>query len=192
MPSWSWPLVGPGLAVDLSRPSDLSVRVRFDEAQGRAFGLPPASTRAVEAGAFVGDVRRGGSCNCETHVITPHGDGTHTEGVGHILHDRVPVLDLVDTGLIPTLVVTVAPVRLDKVEDDVVGNHAPTDLVVDELSLSEAVARVLESAPSGVKPRALLVRTAPGAQRRLEQFSGRNPAYFTVDAATWVTGHAFE
>lgn len=159
---------------------------------GRAFGLPGATTSAVQAGSFVGDVRRGGSCNCETHVITPHGDGTHTEGVGHILHDRVPVLDLVDTGLVPALVVTVAPMRLDRVEDDVVGNHAPSDLVVDELSLAEAVTRVLAEVPRGVKPRALLVRTAPGAQRRLEQFSGRNPAYFTVDAATWVTGHGFE
>jgi arylformamidase len=223
MPSWSAPLVGPGLVVDLSRARDISMRITFAALEGalatldgaldsafdaafaddappqqssahataRAFSLPGATTSAVQAGSFVGDVRRGGSCNCETHVITPHGDGTHTEGVGHILHDRVPVLDLVDTGLVPALVVTVAPVRLDSVEDDVVGNHAPTDRVVDELTLSEAVARALTGAPH-VKARALVVRTAPGAQRRAQMFSGTNPPYFTVDAATWVTGHGFE
>src|SRR5687768_11683032 len=113
MPSWTSPLVGPGLSVDLSRPLDLSVRVAFTEERSRAFGLPPASTRAVEGGTFVGDVRRGGSCNCETHVITPHGDGTHTEGVGHLLAERVPVLDLVDATLLPCLVVSVMPSRLD-------------------------------------------------------------------------------
>ena len=226
MPSWSAPLVGPGLVVDVSRAHDLSMRIEFtsfealpsaaasldgargsafdatfdeggsraaahEAAQGRAFGLPGATTRPVAVGPFVGDVRRGGSCNCETHMITPHGDGTHTEGVGHILHERVSVLDLVDTGLIAALVVTVAPARLDRVEDDVVGNHAPDDRVVDELSLSEAVARALAGAETNVKARALIVRTAPGAQRRAERFSGKNPPYFTVDAATWVTGHGF-
>ena len=54
------------------------MRIAFDSTAaalpGRAFGLPGATTSAVQAGAFVGDVRRGGSCNCETHVITPHGD----------------------------------------------------------------------------------------------------------------------
>jgi hypothetical protein len=82
--------------VDLSAARDLSIPIRFDDpafAQGaRAFSLPAASTRAVEGGGFVGDVRRGGSCNCETHTFTPHGDGTHTEGPGHILQSRRPVV----------------------------------------------------------------------------------------------------
>lgn len=249
MPSWSAPLVGPGLVVDLSRPIDLSMRITFaphgtppsvsalaatshedtslDDAvadafdsafegvtlpeplpqepvrarrhgddspprEGRAFGLPGATTRPVSVGSFVGDVRRGGSCNCETHVITPHGDGTHTEGVGHILHDRVCVLELVEPGLVPALVVTVVPARLDSVDDDVVGNHAPDDRVIDELSLIEAVERSMRDAPPHVKPRALIVRTAPGEQHRATlSFSGTRAPFFTVDAAAWVCGHAF-
>jgi kynurenine formamidase len=158
--------------------------------QSRAFGLPAPTTRAVEVGSFVGDVRRGGSCNCETHIITPHGDGTHTEGVGHILEERVAVLDLVEPGLLPALVVTVAPKRLDSVDDDVVGNHAGTDLVVDELSLAEAWARATNG--SATKPRALVVRTARGEERRRQRFSGTNPPYFTVDATTWVTGRGVQ
>lgn len=196
MPSWSFPLVGPGLAVDLSRPIDLSLPIAFSvPASARAFGLPAPTTSAVAVGAFVGDVRRGGSCNCETHVITPHGDGTHTEGVGHLLHDRVPVLGLVDGGLLPVLVVTVAPARLDTVDDDVVGNHAPTDLVVDELSLQEAVERARQGAPA-LKARALIVRTAAGELHRSAHATGTRTApqapYFTVDAAAWVAGHSFE
>src|SRR5437868_3354014 len=166
MPSWSAPLVGPGLVVDLARPLDLSVRINFSAKEARAFSLPAATSRAVEAGAFVGDVRRGGSCNCETHVITPHSDGTHTEGVGHLLEERVPVVDLVDTALMPALVVTVAPARLEDVTDDVAGNHAPDDLVVDELSLAEAIERALALSPHSRDPRALIVRTAPGHVRR--------------------------
>ena len=160
---------------------------------GRAFGLPAATTRPVSVGSFVGDVRRGGSCNCETHTITPHGDGTHTEGVGHLLHDRVPVLGLVDPGLIPALVVTVEPARLDSVDDDVVGNHAPDDRVVDELSLQEAYDKAMQGSPAHVKARALVVRTAPGErQRAVASWSGGRAPFFTVDAAAWACGRGIE
>lgn len=194
MPSWSAPLIGPGLVVDLSRPIDVSMPIVFARNDGapRAFGLPPPRSSAVEVGAFIGDVRRGGSCNCETHTLTPHGDGTHTEGVGHLLHERVSVLDLVDVGLMPALLVSVEPVRLDGVEDDVVGNHASDDLVIDELSLMEAIERAMRGAPANVKPRALLVRTGPGEHRRARAVSVTNPAYFTVDAAAWVCGRGYQ
>jgi kynurenine formamidase len=175
--SWSAPLVGPGLVVDLSRPIDLSVRVAFDDGAGRAFSLPGASTKPVL------DVRTGGSCNCETHTFTPHGDGTHTEGVGHLLSERVSVVDLAPIGFVPALVVTVAPVLLESTTDEVAGNHAPDDRVVDELSLSEAIARALASSTAQVTPSALIVRTAPGHEQRARAFSGTNPTYFTADAA---------
>lgn len=159
----------------------------------RAFGLPAATSRAVEAGPFVGDVRRGGSCNCEVHALTPHADGTHTEGVGHLLAERVGVVDLVDVALAPALVVTVAPRRLGGVGDAVVGRRDDDDRVVDRASLVDAWARAIRTArAAGLptsgrgKPRALVVRTAPGEQRRRDRFSGMNPPYFTVDAAAWA------
>ena len=79
------------LIVDVARRRDLSAPIRFGAAHSRAFSLPAAHSHAVEGGGFVGDVRRGGSCNCETHTITPHADGTHTEGPGHLLAARLPV-----------------------------------------------------------------------------------------------------
>ena len=207
MPSWQAPLVGPGLAVDLARPRDLSLRFELvDEPSSsssgtaRAFGLPAGTTRAVAVGAFVGDVRRGGSCNCETLVITPHGDGTHTEGVGHLLDERLPVVDLIDArgpaalALIPALLVTVAPRALASVADDVAGNHAPDDRVVDELSLVDAIAHAMSRAPAtmqGWRALALVIRTARGEDVRRTRFSGTNPAYLTVDAAELVRTRGF-
>lgn len=192
MATWQLPLVGPGLAVDLARPHDLSMRVSFQAEAGRAFALPAARTRAVEGGGFVGDVRRGGSCNCETHVLTPHGDGTHTEGVGHLLADRIAVVDLAEPGLVPALVVTVAPALLADVSDEVAGNHAPDDRVVDELSLAEAIDRAAAAAPACFVARALVVRTAPGEERRRARFSGTNPPYLTADAAQLVRARGFD
>lgn len=156
----------------------------FDDDAPRAFGLPAARTSAVEGGGFIGDVRRGGSCNCETHVLTPHGDGTHTEGVGHLLTARVPVVELLHDALMPALVVRVTPVELGSVTDEVTGNHAREDRVVDQLSLEEAVAR---AAAPDVPVRALIIATQ--APRTAQ---GDNPPYLTVDAALWLRARGVE
>ena len=171
--------LGP-LAIDLARVVDLSVPVRFGEAESRAFSLPPATTAAVEAGSFVGDVRRGGSCNCETHHFTPHADGTHTEGPGHLLARRLPVR--VDDVVSLAVLVRVAPRLLGDVADEHSGNHRHDDLVVDVTSLREALAGVI--VPAGVpSPTAVVVVTGTGAARRAARFSGTNPPYLTVEAS---------
>ncbi|HNB56593.1 MAG TPA: cyclase family protein, partial [bacterium] len=71
-------------AIDLNSPLDISIPVYFDGLQPNTYGVPVASARAYEDGKFVGDVRRGGSCNFEEYRIVPHCNGTHTECVGHI------------------------------------------------------------------------------------------------------------
>jgi arylformamidase len=179
--------LGP-FSVDLDRVVDLSVPIRFDQAESRAFSLPPATTGAVTAGAFVGDVRRGGSCNCETHHLTPHADGTHTEGPGHLLSQRVPVR--VDDVVCVAVLVRVKPRPLGEVADDHSGNHRDDDEVVDMLGLREAIDAVV--VPAGAPaPAAIVIATGSGAQRRAARFSGTNPPYLTVEAATLLRERGF-
>lgn len=171
--------LGP-LEIDLGAVVDLSLPVRFDAPQSRAFSLPPATTGAVAAGGFVGDVRRGGSCNCEVHHLTPHADGTHTEGPGHLLARRLPVR--VDDVVSVCVLVRVAPRPLGEVQDEHSGNHRHDDLVVDVGSLRDALDAV--SAPPGLPPpTAVVIATGSGAERRTACFSGTNPPYLTVEAA---------
>jgi arylformamidase len=171
--------LGP-LVIDLARVVDVSVPVRFDEAESRAFSLPPATTAPVAVGSFVGDVRRGGSCNCETHHFTPHADGTHTEGPGHLLARRLPVR--VDDVVALAALVRVTPRSLGDVADEHSGNHRHDDLVVDVTSLREALDAIV--VPAGVPaPTAVVVVTGSGAARRAARFSGTNPPYLTVEAS---------
>jgi arylformamidase len=174
-------------AVDVDRGIDISIVVRFDADDGRAFHLGPARTAAVVGGSFVGDVRRGGSCNCETHTLTPHGDGTHTEGPGHLLASRLPVR--LTTPFLVAVLVRVTPRALADSVDLVAGNHRGDDLVVDRECLEEALAAI---DLRGLDPRALVVATAPGALRRSQRFSGRNPPYFTYDAARFIRERGFD
>lgn len=174
--------------VDLANARDLSLPIRFDQSAGRAFSLPAATTKAVEGGSFVGDVRRGGSCNCESHWITPHGDGTHTEGPGHILSTRRPVV--VDDAVCVAVVVKVVPVLLGDSIDDVAGNHRHDDRVVDKGCLEDAVARVVVD--DGVDVTALIVATDDGKKRRTQTHSTTNPPYLTPEAAQWARERGFK
>ena len=69
---------------DMSRAIDLSIAINFDTPSVQAFGAPAAQATPLVVDNFVGDVSRGGSCNCCTYTLTPHCNGTHTECVGHI------------------------------------------------------------------------------------------------------------
>lgn len=77
---------------------DIAIALRPDRDQPNHFGADPARSEPMRAGAFVGDTRRGGSCNCETLTLTPHCNGTHTECVGHVTDARFG-LDQIATGL---------------------------------------------------------------------------------------------
>jgi len=69
---------------DWGRPIDLSWPLRFDGFNPRAFHIPSPSRTPLRSGSFVGSVAEGGSCNVFSLSLHPHGQGTHTECVGHI------------------------------------------------------------------------------------------------------------
>ncbi len=187
MPSPDLQLHAFGRIVDLGARRDLSAPIVFGRAQARGFGLTPASSVAVVAGAFVGDVRRGGSCNCEAHVLTPHADGTHTEGPGHLMAARVPVH--VAPPIMLAAVIRVRPVPLGDVDDDVAGNHRHDDMVVDADSVAAALDDVVEG---GDSPVAVVIATDVVAARRDVNFSGTNPPYLTVSAAAMLRSRGVE
>ena len=167
---------------------DLSIPVGFHDAEGKAFHLGPATTKAVEGGGFVGDVRRGGSCNCETHTLTPHADGTHTEGPGHLLGPRTPVV--VPDPLCAAILIRVTPRLLGESVDEVAGNHRHDDLVIDRECIEDALAEVV--VPAGMVPvTALVIASAAGQLRRRQRHSGTNPPYLTPDAAAFVAERGF-
>jgi kynurenine formamidase len=60
-----------------------------------SFGIENAQYRTYQSGNFIGSKAHGSSCNLETITFTPHGNGTHTECVGHISNDTYLVNDYV-------------------------------------------------------------------------------------------------
>src|SRR4051794_4105430 len=89
----------------------LSIPLLFNGPQPNAFGAPPARSEACMSGSLIGDTRRGGSCNFDSISLIPHCNGTHTECVGHITHERISVRDCLRDTFIPALLVSVEPER---------------------------------------------------------------------------------
>ncbi len=178
---------GQDYRVDLSDPLDISIPLDFEGQQPAAFGIPAASAVPFRAGPFVGSVPRGGSANCFTVTITPHGNGTHTESVGHILSEPVPIGEELRDSFVATTLLSVELEELDVTQETYASESAPEDLVITAARLDEALERV---GGDVTWLDALVLRTRPNDPgKRRASYSGQNPAYLTDQAMAWVRAH---
>jgi kynurenine formamidase len=159
---------------------DISIPLRFNEAQPTFFGAPAASAQPITAGSFVGDVRHGGSCNCSVHTLAPHCNGTHTECVGHITQERLSVRDLAIRHFSVALLISVTP----EVSGDI-----PGDRVISLPALLKALGRA-----SLRDYQALVVRTLPNDSTKLacNYDAGPMPPYFSVEAMRHIVEHGID
>jgi len=160
-------------------PVDLSIPLHFDGPQPSSYGVPPASARAYCDGTFVGDVRAGGSCNFETYTLTPHCNGTHTEGVGHLTTDRIPVGEILTESLFLAVVISVTPVDPSRTVDQYPVGFGENDQVIDAVSLERVLSRW-----GAVPAEAIILRTLPnGLEKRVRDYMSGAPVPFLTPAA---------
>lgn len=162
---------------------DISIPLRFNEAQPTFFGGAAASEQPLSGGSFVGDVRQGGSCNCSIHTLAPHCNGTHTECVGHITHERLSIRDIAVRPFSSALLVSILPQPADAVEEQIDVMPAPGDTVVTLAELRRAL-----GAEHLARYQALVVRTLPNDASKLARNYDTDPPppYFTVAAMRWI------
>lgn len=188
-PQWATLAIGGGsVRVDLAHPHDLSVGFNFDGADPRWFDAPRSHSDALESGSFIGRVRNGGSCNCDTISLTPHCDGTHTESAGHLTRDRFDVREVMPAQLLPALLVTVTPAAARR--DGESSRPAPVDgdLLVTRAALEKAWPAALPFAPL-----ALIVRTLPNPESKRQRDYRVEPAPFlSLPAAQWLVERGIE
>src|SRR5690606_16929588 len=143
---------------------DLSIPLAFDEPQPTFFGATRAHEDVVRAGAFVGDVRLGGSCNCSTYSLTPHCNGTHTECVGHLTKQRISVRDCCEDAWSVAVLVSVRARRTGETDESTDPPPQEGDLLLTRADLEEAVQRC---GFSGYE--ALVIRTLPNDRSKLKR-----------------------
>lgn len=170
--------------VHMDAPQDISIWLNFNEAQPNAFGLPQATSHPYAVGDFVASTQHGAGFNCHTLTLSPHGNGTHTECVGHIVSERVEVHRQVQSLMMPATVLSVHLVPFSQTTDTYNDDALPDDLVISQASLHEAFERC-EADPTWCE--ALIIRTFPNDRGKCQaNYTSQNPAYLTREAMQWV------
>jgi arylformamidase len=146
--------------VNLNQGTDLSIGLRRQE-NVNAYGLYDPEFKTFEEGGFTGDVNRGGSCNCESVLMVPHGNGTHTECVGHISHKACYISDVLKEFMFLANLISVEPVR----EDD--------NLVIKKEQVEKCFSTLQD------QTEVIIIRTLPNDTAKLKRrYAGLNPACF--------------
>ena len=74
---------------DLSKPISIAIPLKEGTDAPNCFYAPLMEVSPVVAGDFIGSTAEGGLVNFKNIRLNPHGNGTHTECVGHIAESRL-------------------------------------------------------------------------------------------------------
>jgi arylformamidase len=172
------------LRLDLTRPASLAIDLDFSPSQPRHFGAPAATTRPFAVPGFSGSVEQGASCNCHTLTLIPHCNGTHTECVGHLTREPLDAHRVVPLGLIPALLVSLAPAPARASGEGTEPIPKPTDLLITRQSLEKSWAAATPSSGAPFQPLALVIRTLPNSVTQQHQdYTHQTPPYLSREAA---------
>ena len=160
---------------DLSQGTDLSITLKAGPEGVNCFWAPMVEYWPVKADGFVGSTAEGGLLNFFNIKCNPHGNGTHTECVGHITKAPYKLNDCFKDAHCMALLVSVFPEKMDN------GDRVIT-------------LRQIEDLTKGTKtPPALIIRTLPNHEdKKSRQYSGTNPPYLQADAAVWMAQNGVE
>src|SRR6185369_3122939 len=100
-------------SIDLHQPIDISIPLIAGERNVNAFYISPMTIEPFRAGSFVGSVNEGGSCNVNNIFFNPHGNGTHTECVGHISKENYTINQCLKKFFFFARLVSINPERID-------------------------------------------------------------------------------
>ncbi|MEQ8323759.1 MAG: cyclase family protein [Vicingaceae bacterium] len=154
------------LEFDLTKPMDVSMSLRNEKSAASAWYVPPVSINPVKSDQFTGDVNQGGSVNFNDIAFNPHGNGTHTEGFGHISPGRESVNDCLKKYHFVARLVSVLP------------ETRGYDRVISRKNLEDVLKDPCQ---------ALLIRTLPNSDEKLQrQYSNSNPPYLEVSAVDHI------
>jgi len=153
--------------INTSTPIDISLGVRHDGKGTNCFYTDRPNIKPFEVGSFIGNVAKGGACNVDVINFTPHGNGTHTECLGHITAEQQYIGDCLKQGIYLTSLITISP---EKRGEDFV-------ITMDQILKS----KLYEGAE------AIIIRTLPNSDfKKTQDYSGSNPPYFLPEALQFI------
>jgi kynurenine formamidase len=176
--------------VKIESPVSLAIPLDFNGPQPSFFGAPPATAAPLKIEGFVGDTRKGGSCNVAELRLVPHCNGTHTESVGHLVHEAPPLAELLLRTLFPARLITVTPSAADETPE----GYRPARQTADRLITRDALDEALHEEIASAQSKALLVRTLPNDDSKKHRCYGDpcRPPFFSIEAIDYLRARGIE
>lgn len=136
----------------------------------------------MQAGDFIGDTRRGGSCNAFSIAMNPHCHGTHTECMGHVVDKRLHAIDTIPNRLLNARLVSIKSMAASRCEERLPAAAENGDRVLSLEALQQSLPDGLSTAE------ALIIRTMPNPKsKRTQHYVDSNDyPYLTRDAMHWI------
>jgi arylformamidase len=154
---------------DLDNGLDISLQLPKGEKNANCYYADPVAFQTIEMGNFIGSVARGGPVNYQKLIITPHGNGTHTECYGHIVATPATINQCLKKFHFIALLVTLAPEKLNNGDDVITLQSFKAKTETDNL------------------PEAIILRTLPNDKTKTtRQYSGTNPPYLEPALTKWL------
>jgi len=171
-------------SIDLDKPLDISIPLRAGKENVNSFYIPPVRIEPFRIGSFVGSVNEGGSCNVNNIAFNPHGNGTHTECVGHISKEDYTINQCLKKFFFFARLISITPEKIngDQVitKDAIQKRWSPNS--PEKIGTGELPA-----------PDSLIIRTLPNTDDKItKQYSGTNPPYIHYEAANWMVEKGIE
>lgn len=145
------------LSLDPNTGTDLSLPLVPNGANPSCYWAEAPHQEVIRVGDFVGSVAEGGTVNYTRLSLTPHGNGTHTECLGHITANPHHTLDrCLNRFWFSAYLISVQP----------------------EIQGEDQVLKLEPFLPLLAGAEALVIRTLPNeADKALRDWSGSNPPY---------------
>ena len=145
--------------VDFSKQYCLAIPLNQHQ-QPNAYFAPLYEASQHKVNGWVGDTREGASVNFYNLRINPHGNGTHTECVGHISKERYSIHQSLGSGRWIAQLISVYPKLTEN-----------GDRIIDQIEWEHGV-------------QAIIIRSMPNHPDKLSRnYSGANPPYLNADVS---------
>ncbi|HMG16735.1 MAG TPA: cyclase family protein, partial [Saprospiraceae bacterium] len=160
--------------VNLDKPIDVSIELVPGKLGVNCFYAPVFDAEPVRMGSFVGSTKEGGKVNFKDVKINPHGNGTHTECVGHISNGEFTINNVLKTFHFMTKLVSLFPEQQNN---------------GDRIITKSQIVEIFE--PKEVE--SLTIRTLPNSvDKKQRNYSGTNPPYIDSEGIKFLVNNGLK
>lgn len=156
---------------DTNKGIDISLPLSPDSG-ATAWYCEPVKIWPVKGDGFIGKVSEGGSTNFNNIQLNPHGNGTHTENVGHISEAFHSINDTLTEFFFKAQVITITPEKFNNKEWN------ESDEIINKSHFENNVNPDIE---------AIIIRTIPNQHsKKNKNYSNSNPPYILKSAIEYL------